>query len=586
MLEKEIEARYREWLAADWLSEEDRAELAALTDEAEISDRFYCEAEFGTGGVRGELGVGSNRMNIYLIRRLTQALADAVLEQGGAERGVAISYDSRRFSPEFAEEAALVLAANGVRAYLFSELHPTPMLSYAVRRLSAMAGIMITASHNPKQYNGYKVYWEDGGQLPPEQADRIIAKMAERDIKEIVAMPRAEAEAAGLLRLIGSDLDDTYCSEVLEQLQNRGLCEKSGSELGIVYTALSGTGQKPVTEILRRMGFGRLYEVAEQAKPDAEFSTVSVPNPEDDGAWVLARRRAVELSEGGEEIDLLLATDPDADRLGVCCRDKAGNFVRLSGNQVGVLLTDYLLGQRAASGRLPDGAMVVKSVVSTAMVDKLATARGVTVKNVPVGFKFIGEQIKLLEERHEEERFIFGFEESLGYLCGTYARDKDAVLAAALVTEAALYYKKQFAKSLLDVLGELYAELGFYADEQVAVTLSGRDGRRQIAEIMRRLRADERTELGGLQVESREYYAEGLRQVTVKGEARTEPMDFPRSDMLGVTLSGGRIAARPSGTEPKIRFYFCIAGEDEATARANFERVREEFFVGIKEFLL
>lgn len=585
MLEKEIAARYREWLTAEWLRDEDRAELAALTDEAEISDRFYCEAEFGTGGVRGVLGIGSNRMNIYLVRRLTQALADEVLEQGGAERGVAISYDSRRYSPEFAEEAAGVLAANGVRAYLFDELHPTPMLSYAVRKLSAMAGIMITASHNPKQYNGYKVYWEDGGQLPPEQADKIIAKMDKIGNREIAVMPSEQAKAAGLISIIGQDLDDTYCAEVLGQLQNRELCRQSGEKLGIVYSALSGTGRKPVTAILRHLGFGRLYEVAEQAEPDSEFSTVAVPNPEDDGAWALSRRLAEDLAARGEAVDLLLATDPDADRLGVCCRDKSGEFVRLSGNQVGVLLADYLLKQRAADGSLPDGATVVKSVVSTAMADRVVAARGASLVNVPVGFKFIGEQIKLLEERHEESRFIFGFEESLGYLCGTYARDKDAVLAAALVAEAALYYKVRCGKSLYDVLEELYAEFGYYADEQVAVTLIGRDGRERIGEIMRRLRLDERTRLGGLAVESREDYANGVRQVSTESGFAAEELDFPRTEMCGVTLDGGRIAARPSGTEPKIRFYFCIVGENEGAARANFERVREDFFALISDLI-
>lgn len=583
MLEKEIKARYDEWLAADWLAEADRARLAAMNDD-EIAESFYCELEFGTGGVRGELGLGTNRMNIYLVRRLTRALADTVLAQGGALRGVAISYDSRRYSAEFAQEAALVLAAAGVKAYLYPALHPTPMLSYAVRKLGAMAGIMITASHNPKQYNGYKVYWEDGGQLPPEQADKMIAVMNRRTDRKVAVMPQDEALAAGLLNIIGEEVDDTYCAEVLQQSQNRELCAEKGTELGVVYTALCGTGQKPVMRVLRELGFTGVFDVAAQREPDPEFATVAVPNPEDEGAWAYARRLAADLEQGGRQIDLLLATDPDADRLGVCCRTKAGEYRHLSGNQVGVLLADYLLGARAAKGNLPAGALVVKSVVSTVLADKVAAAQGAQLINVPVGFKFIGEQIKLLEEKGEERRFIFGFEESLGYLAGTYARDKDAVLAAALVAEAALYYREQ-GKSLPDVLAEIYAEFGCYADEQVAVTLTGRDGRAKINEIMHRLRHDERRKLGGAVVISREFYAEGIRQLCVDGGTQEEALDFPHTDMLGLTLDVGKIAVRPSGTEPKIRFYFCIAGADEAAAQAQFASVRDEFLSLIAELL-
>lgn len=579
MLKQEIAALYQEWLAADWLAAQDKAELAGLTDEAEITDRFYCELEFGTGGMRGELGIGANRMNIYLIRRLTQALADAVLEQGGAARGVAISYDSRRCSREFALETAQVLAANGVKAYLFAELRPTPVLSYAVRHLGAIAGVMVTASHNPKQYNGYKVYWEDGAQLPPEQADKIIAKMQARASWDIAVMPQAEAEAAGLLQILGSELDDTYTAEVRGQMLNSELSAAHGAELGLVYTALHGTGRKPVERILRENGFTALYPVAEQAEPDTEFSTVAVPNPEDEGAWACARKLAAELTAAGKTVDLLLATDPDADRLGVCCRDGAGGFVRLSGNQVGVLLADYVLKQQRP---LPPDALVVKSVVSTAMADKLAPARGARLLNVPVGFKYIGEQIKLLEEAGREQAFMFGFEESLGYLKGTYARDKDAVLAAALVAEAALYYKKSCGQTLLEVLAELYAEFGYYLDEQVACTLSGQDGRAQIREIMRRLGADERAELGGMAVASREFYAEGQQLIGGK----LQPLDFPRVDMLGVTFAdGGFIKARPSGTEPKIRFYFCIAGRDKEQAQANFRAVKQDFLQPVRQFI-
>jgi phosphoglucomutase len=584
MLTKEVEERYREWLGADWCDAETKAELAGLQDEREIEDRFYCDLEFGTGGMRGQLGAGTNRMNIYLIRRLTQALADVIADHGAEAkaRGVAISYDSRRFSWEFALESALVLAANGIKAYLFKELRPTPVLSFAVRAKGAIAGIMITASHNPKEYNGYKVYWEDGGQLPPEHADKIVAKMTENGSWQVDVMDKEAALQAGLLEMMGKEIDDEYVGRVREQMMNGQMSAARGSHLNIVYTPLHGTGRVLVERILAENGFTELHEVTEQAVPDPEFSTVSVPNPEDDGAWALAEKLADKIEDEEDcEVDLLLATDPDADRLGVCCRLPGGGYQRLTGNQVGVLLAYYIIKQEKEMGTLPVDAMIIKSVVSTALANKVITGLGVTVKDVPVGFKYIGEQIKLMEESGRGT-FLLGFEESLGYLKGTYARDKDAVLAAALVAEAALYYKELLDKSLLEVLDVIYDKFGYFLDTQVACTLSGIDGREQIKEIMQILREDDRQEIGGLSVMRREFYDIGEK--LEDGERKA--LDFPHVDMLGLTFADGSfVKIRPSGTEPKIRFYFCIGGEDKDEAEDNLQAIKKDFFKPISQYV-
>lgn len=587
MLSEAIMARYQEWLDAEWCDAAAKAELQALREnEKELEDRFYCDLEFGTGGMRGLLGAGTNRMNVYLIRRLTQALADCISEHGEAAkaRGVAISYDSRRFSREFARETALVLAANGIKAYLFSELRPTPTLSFAVREKHAIAGVMVTASHNPKEYNGYKVYWEDGGQLPPEQADVIVAKMQQRDSWQIAVADQQQALDQGLLEMLGPELDDAYAAKVREQMLNRQLSAARGGSLNLVYTPLHGTGAKLVERILRENGFSSLHMVSEQAVPDTEFHTVAVPNPEEADAWRLAEKLAAQLeSAGAGQVDLLLATDPDADRLGVCCRKPEGGYQRLTGNQVGVLLAYYVIKQAQAAGSLPADGMVIKSIVSTALANKVVAGLGVTVKDVPVGFKYIGEQIKLMEESGRGT-FLLGFEESLGYLKGTYARDKDAVLAAALVAEAALYYKENLHMSLLDVLQAIYDKFGYYLDTQVACTLSGIDGREQIAEIMRILRADQRAAIGGLPVVRREYFERA--EVWEQTDNAVKPLDFPQVDMLGFGFAdGGFIRVRPSGTEPKIRFYFCIAGADEADAQARVQAIKQDFFQPLSQYI-
>lgn len=577
MLKKEIESRYQQWLSSPYFDEDTKAELAALTDEREIEDRFYCDLEFGTGGMRGMLGAGTNRMNLYLIRRLTYSFGQVIGDHGpqAKKRGVAIAYDSRRFSKEFALETALVLAACGIRSYLFDDLRSTPELSFTIRDKQAIAGVMITASHNPREYNGYKVYWEDGAQLPPAQADKIMAKMADCGW-DIPVMEKEAALKQGLLSIIGRSTDDRYLACVKDQLLHPQMDQSRGGELNIVYTPLHGAGRVFVERVLSESGFSQVFTVPEQAAPDTEFSTVTVPNPEDEGAWSLA------LSYGAErQADLLLATDPDADRLGVQCRAADGSYRHLTGNQVGAVLAFYILSSRKKENALPADGVMLQSVVSTALTEPLTRDLGIPLIKVPVGFKFIGEQIKRMEETGKGT-FLFGFEESLGYLTGTYARDKDAVLGAALTAEAALYFKTEQGKTLVDVLEELFEKYGYFLDEQVACTLMGKDGKERIGRIMERLGADERSMLGGLKIVSREYYAK-QRQ---KKDGRVLPLDFPSVNILGLTFeNGGFIKARPSGTEPKIRFYFCICGSSREGAENTLEKVKSEFFELIADLL-
>lgn len=570
MLNNEILMRYQEWLNSPYFDEDTKAELAALQDEKEIEDRFYCDLEFGTGGMRGMLGAGTNRMNIYLIRKLTSSFAQVICDHGkeAMKRGVAIAYDSRRFSETFALETALVLAGAGIKTYLFDSLRSTPELSFTIREKNAIAGVMVTASHNPKEYNGYKVYWEDGAQLPPAQADKIMEKM-DRCGWDIPVAEKKQALDAGLLQIIGKDVDDRYIACVQAQLLHREMDKEQGGSLKIVYTPLHGAGRVFVERILDENGFTNVFTVPEQAMPDSEFSTVKVPNPEDPGAWELALSYAKE-----QQADLLLATDPDSDRLGVQCRNGKGEYQHLTGNQVGAILAYYVISSQQVEGVLPEDGVLIQSVVSTALSEKLAQGLGVPLKKVPVGFKFIGEQIKHMEETGKGT-FLFGFEESLGYLKGTYARDKDAVLGAALVAEAALYYKETEGKSLPEILEYLFETYGYFLDEQVACTLTGKDGKERIQQIMNLLESDDRCKIACQKVASREYYAKG-RQVKC---GRIRELDFPRVNILGLTFAdGGFIKARPSGTEPKIRFYFCICGACHEDAKEKLAKTKKDFF--------
>jgi len=572
--------KLKKWTENDYFDQETREELLNIKDEKELQDRFYTDLEFGTAGLRGVLGAGTNRMNKYIIRRATKALADTIKDHGQAacDRGVAIAYDSRKFSAEFALETALVLAANGVKAYLFDELRPTPELSFAVRHLQTIAGVNITASHNPKEYNGYKVYWEDGGQIPPQKAGRIVAKIASQTAWEVKVMSQEEAVAKNLLTIIGEEVDQAYYQALKERLLYPNLTCARGDQLKIVYTPLHGTGGRPVQKVLSEIGFSNLFVVPEQEIPDCEFTTVKSPNPEDSCAYQIAIHYALQ-----KQADIILATDPDADRLGMYAKDQKGEYRRFTGNEIGVLLEYYLLSQSKRLGKLPAGATVVKTVASTDLGDAIAEQFGVKIINVLVGFKYIGEQIKDMEEK-KWGTFLFGFEESHGYLAGTYARDKDAVQAAALLAEAALYYQEQEGKTLPEVLDEIFQLCGYYKDEQVAVSLQGQEGKEKITRIMDFLRRERPNSFAGLKVETIEDYLVSKRYYLA--ENREEPIDLPQENVVRFSLQGGGfVMARPSGTEPKIRFYFCIKGHSSSEPEENLNIVKKEFLGKIESII-
>jgi len=564
--------RYALWSQDPYFDEASRQELLALQDIREIEDRFYTDLEFGTGGLRGILGAGTNRMNKYVVRKVTQGLAELIADEGeeAMRRGVVIAHDSRRFSAEFAREAALVLARNGVLAYLFADLRPTPELSFAVRYLGAKAGIVVTASHNPKEYNGYKVYWEDGGQVPPEQADKILAKIRARETwTGIEPMAEEEARQRGLLVSIGEDVDRVYYDRVKSLALHQELIRATGGTLKVVYSPLHGAGNHGVRRILEDLGFSQVHVVAEQELPDPNFSTVAVPNPENPSAFDLARRL-------GEQVgaDLLLATDPDADRLGVVAKDRQGNLIQLTGNQVGVLLTYYILTEKRKQGILPPDAVVIKTIASSDLADALVPALGARVENVLTGFKFIAEKEKELEELGSG-KFQFGFEESYGYLAGDFVRDKDAVIAALLVCEAALYYKQREGITLLDVLQRIHDAAGYYMEEQVSLTFTGKEGKARIAALMDGLRQRDLTAVGGIGVARVDDYD---ARVGKDSEGASYALTLPRSNVLRFSLAGGGfVLARPSGTEPKIKFYFSVKGQDQAAASQRLLGVKEDF---------
>lgn len=561
MLNKDIMDRWQQWVTSPIFDDEIKQELSILPEE-EIYDRFYCDLEFGTSGVRGLLGAGTNRMNIYLVRRLSYSLGQAILSgrfseaaDSPAECGVVIAYDSRRYSTRFALETALVLAAQGIRAYLFDDLRPTPELSFAVRHLGAVAGVMITASHNPKEYNGYKVYGMDGAQIGPEQA-AVVTEILNNTSWDIPRLSLGEALSRGLLEYIGGKVDAEYLRCVHEEMLQPQMTRDHSSDLSIIYTPLHGAGRIHVNEILRRMGFSCVIPVTEQFQSDSEFSTVPVPNPEDSEAWRLALKYGA-----NHEADLLLATDPDADRLGVQCRLDDGRYYHFTGNQIGILLTNYIIEVLRSSERLPDDGVIIQNAVSTAFTRRLASEYNIEQRIVPVGFKFIGEQIKEMEASNKGT-FLFGFEESIGYLKGTYTRDKDAVLAAALVAEAALYYKVRFGKNLYQVLQALFDRYGCFLDQQVSLKFDGAAGKKKIQDILRIIEEDSKSMIGSQKVVRR--YSEG-KMVCIELE------------------NGGFIKGRPSGTEPKVRFYFCIGSDTNECAYAEMEQVKKEILDLISE---
>ena len=546
---------YEEWLSNPYFDEETKAELKAIEqDENEIKERFYKELEFGTAGLRGVIGAGTNRMNIYTVRKTTQGLANYIAAVNGQEKGVAIAHDSRRMSPEFAKEAALCLAANGVKAYIFDSLRPTPELSYAVRKLGCIAGINITASHNPPEYNGYKVYWEDGAQITPPHDSGIMAEVQKvTDYSTVKTMDEEAAKAAGLFQVIGKEVDDAYIEELKSQVIHMDAIKAMAKELKIVYSPLHGTGNIPARRVLKELGFEQVYVVKEQELPDGEFPTVSYPNPEADEAFELGLKLAKEM-----DADLVLATDPDADRLGVRVKDKNGEYHTLTGNMSGCLLADYELGQRkAVNGSLPQDGAMISTIVTTNMAAAIAKYYGVKFIEVLTGFKYIGQQI-LGFETSGVGSYLFGFEESYGCLIGTHARDKDAIVATMALCEAAAYYKTK-DMTLWDAMIEMYERYGYYKDDIQSITLKGIEGLAQIQTILENLRKNPPAEIGGYKVLSaRDYKADTIVDMETKEVKAT---GLPSSNVLYYDLTDDAwVCVRPSGTEPKIKIYYGVKG--------------------------
>ena len=546
---------YEQWLANPYFDEATKEELKKIaSDENEIKERFYMDLEFGTAGLRGIIGAGTNRMNIYVVRRATQGLANYIDKVDKKAQGVAIAYDSRHMSPEFAQEAALCLAANGIKAYIFETLRPTPERSFAVRQLGCVAGINVTASHNPPEYNGYKVYWEDGAQITPPHDSGIMGEVkAISDWNTVKTMDKAEAEKAGLFQVIGKEVDDAYIAELKKQVIHMDAIEAEGKNLKIVYTPLHGTGNVPARRILKELGFENVYVVKEQELPDGDFPTVSYPNPEAAEAFELGLKLAKEV-----DADLVLATDPDADRLGVRVKDKNGEYHDLTGNMSGCLLANYEISQRkAVNGSLPADGALIKTIVTTNLADAIAKGYGVNLIEVLTGFKFIGQQI-LGFENSGKGTYLFGFEESYGCLIGTYARDKDAIVATMALCEAAAYYKTQ-GKTLWDAMIEMYDQFGYYKDAIQAVTMKGIEGLAKIQEIMNSLRANPPKEFAGHQVTAvRDYKADTIKDLTT-GEVK--PTGLPNSNVLYYELTDDAwVCVRPSGTEPKVKFYYGVKG--------------------------
>lgn len=564
---------YEEWISDSYFDEGTKEELKAIAnDENEIKERFYKNLEFGTAGLRGIIGAGTNRLNIYTVRKATQGLANYILKRDAKDRGVAIAYDSRRMSPEFADEAALCLAANGIKAYVFDALRPTPELSFAVRELHCIAGINITASHNPPEYNGYKVYWEDGAQITPPHDKGIMDEVeAVTDYANVKTMSLDAAKEARLYETIGAAIDDSYMEALKKQVIHQDAIDAMNKELKIVYSPLHGTGNVPVRRVLKELGFENVYVVKEQELPDGEFPTVSYPNPEAEEAFELGLKLAKEV-----DADLVLATDPDADRLGVYVKDtKSGEYQVLTGNMSGCLLADYEISQRKALEGLPADGCLVKSIVTSNMADAIAKEYGVRLIEVLTGFKYIGQQI-LEFETTGKGTYLFGFEESYGCLIGTHARDKDAIVATMALCEAAAYYKT-LGKTLWDAMIDMFDKYGYYKDDIKAITLKGIEGLAKIQEILETLRKEPPTSFGEFKVlRARDYKADTIKDLET-GEV--VPTGLPSSNVLYYDLSDDAwVCVRPSGTEPKVKFYFGVKGTSLEDAQSKSE--------GLGKFLL
>ena len=571
---------YEGWLNNPYFDEATKDELKGIAnDENEIKERFYADLEFGTAGLRGIIGAGTNRMNVYTVRKATQGLANYIASVGGKEKGVAIAYDSRRMSPEFADEAALCLAANGIKAYVFESLRPTPELSYAVRKLSCIAGINITASHNPPEYNGYKVYWEDGAQITPPHDTGIMDEVKKvTDYSTVKTMDKEAAKAAGLYTVIGQDIDDAYIEELKSQVIHWDAIKAEQKNLKIVYSPLHGTGNIPARRVLKELGFENVYVVKEQELPDGEFPTVSYPNPEAKEAFELGLKLAKEV-----DADLVLATDPDADRLGVYVKDdKTGEYITLTGNMSGCLLADYEIGQRAASKGLTEDGALISTIVTTNMAAAIARAYGVKFIEVLTGFKFIGQQI-LGFETSGKGTYLFGFEESYGCLIGTHARDKDAIVATMALCEAAAYYKSQ-GKTLWDAMIDMYEKYGYYKDDIKSITLKGIEGLAKIQEILETLRNDPPVQIGDYKVLSaRDYKKDTIKNMET---GAVSPTGLPNSNVLYYDLNDDAwLCVRPSGTEPKVKFYYGVKGTSLKDADDKSAALGEKVLAMIQEML-
>ena len=569
----DIKQTYNEWLENAVEDKDLKAELESIkNNEDEIYDRFYTALKFGTAGLRGIIGAGTNRMNIYVVRQATQGLANYVLKKYG-NGSVAISHDSRIKADLFMNEAARVLAANGIKVYITSELQPTPVLSYLVRYFKCQAGIMVTASHNPAAYNGYKAYGEDGCQMTDVAANTVYDEISKLDMfKDVKIADFDEAVKSGMIEYVDESVYDTYLEKVMEQQVNPGVCK--GADLKVVYTPLNGTGNKLVRKVLGKIGVNDVVVVPEQELPDGNFTTCPYPNPEIKEALA----KGLELCEK-EQPDLLLATDPDADRVGIAVKDYDGSYRLISGNEDGVMLTNYILSCKKASGKLPEKPVVVKTIVTTKLINKLCEKYGCELKNVLTGFKYIGEVILNLEKKHEENRYLFGFEESYGYLSGTYVRDKDAVVASMLVCEMAAYYKKQ-GKSLAEVIDGLYEEFGYYLNQTYSFEFDGAAGMQKMSDIMTAVRDNTPKSIAGYDVVKVSDYL--LRKETDVATGSVTDIDLPKSNVIALHLADDNaVIIRPSGTEPKIKLYITSVGKD----KDNAAEICEKLVVASKEIL-
>lgn len=562
---------YKAWCENEYFDEDTRAELKSIAgDEKEIEDRFYKDLEFGTGGLRGVIGNGTNRMNVYIVRKATQGLANFIIKEGTQDKGVAISHDNRRMSREFAQEAALCLAANGIKVYIFPSLRPTPELSFAVRELHCTAGIMVTASHNPPEYNGYKVYWDDGCQITAPKDTQIINEVkAVTDFNDVKTIDEEEARVRGLYNIIGYDMDDAFIAALKKQSLNGDIIKQVADDIKIVYSPFNGTGNVPVRRILRELGFKNVYVVPEQEKPDPNFTTLEYPNPEDPKAFTYALRLAKEV-----DADIILATDPDADRLGVYSKDtKSGEYKSFTGNMSGMLIAEYLLSQRKEKGLLHENGAFVKTIVSTNLADLIAKEYNLKLIEVLTGFKYIGEQM-LKFEKTGCNNYVFGMEESYGCLPGTYARDKDAPAAVCMLCEVAAFYKSQ-GKTLWDGMIDMYEKYGYYREGISTLTLKGIDGAAQINEIMTKARDNAPDTFGEYKVLAIRDYKNDTRKDLATG--KVEPTGLPSSNVLYYELNDNAwCCVRPSGTEPKIKFYFGVKGSSLEDSQSKLDALSAE----------